>query len=177
MVNRGSATPPTPPLEKFRTALGRYVRARSEDVLGGGAAHRATRVWIDRMIADLHQRPDPRAAKAVHAISPATWVEAVARAGLTAADLRRRYIVDAPLARALLLGVGVSGLIVIYRGWLGDGAGVGASLGAAFTLAGLALPPAYRCWQIRTRTLHAPRQFLRHPAGWWPSSLPDDDAP
>ena len=164
--------------ERARAAFVRYLRARRDDVLGRPGGYRAAWSGIDRLIADLNEPSTEREkATAAGAAAPASWTEAVARAGLTANRLRRRYEADAPLARALLSGVVVSLLIVAHRAGLGDGAGASACLGAAFTLAAVALPPAYRCWRIRARTLETPWRFLRHPAGWWPYPLPDDYQP
>lgn len=169
-------TAPQPPksLATLRAALGGYLRARGRDLWGSSATRRLGWKGIERIMDDFDNRPAPRQAPAA---APTTWAEAVARARLTAADLRQRYEADAPLARALLSAAVVSGLIAVHRGWLADAAGTGASLGMAFTLAGLALAPAYRCWRIRARALGAWRWFLRHPAAWWPYPLPDDDPP
>lgn len=172
--------PPTPPpqrLNKFRRALGRYLRDRREDVLGRSDTRADARRWIERMIDDLNERPVTGAASSANPL-PATWAEAVARAGLTATDLRRQYEIDARLARALLAASAVSLLIFAHRAGLTDWAGTSASLGMAFTLTGLALAPAYRCWRISARTtLAARRWFLRHPTAWWPYPLPDDYQP
>ena len=62
-----------------------------------------------------------------------------------------------------------------HRLWLADLAGAGASLGMAFTLAALALQPAYRCWRLRARAPADPRAFLRRPSAWWPDPPPPDD--
>jgi len=175
MVKDGFAPLLSKPREKVHAVLGRYVRARSEDLVGDVTLHRATRAWINQMIIDLQeQRSTQSVAKTDPAASPTTWAEVVIQAGLTVNDLRQQYAADALLARAWLVGVGISGLILLHQGWLGHAASASASLGAAFALAGLALPPAYRCWRIRRRTLNAPRWFLRRPTDWWPPPLPDD---
>ncbi len=162
--------------QRGRAALSRYLRARAEDVLGRSGAPRPARVWLDQLLADLNERPAGGAERRA-STPPATWATAVARAGLTASGLRRRHEADAFLARALLSAAVVSGLIGAHRCGLADAAGASASLGMTFTLAGLALGPAYRCWRIRARRLGALRWFLRHPAVWWPYPLPDDYQP
>ena len=87
------------------------------------------------------------------------------------AELRERYAAEARFARALLFGVAISLAVFFHRAWLLDSAGAGASLGTGFLLARFALPPAFRCWRIRTRASGALREFLRRPAVWWPPPL------
>lgn len=177
MVKHGFAPFLSKPREKVYAALGRYMCARREDLVGDATLHRATRVWIHQMITDLQEQGPTESVARADSTSPATWAEVVIQAGLTVNDLRQRYAADALLARAWLLGIGISSLIVLHQGWLGHAASASASLGATFALAGLALPPAYRCWRIRRRTLNAPRWFLQRPTDWWPPPLPDDYTP
>jgi hypothetical protein len=175
MVKHDFAPLLSKPREKVHTVVGRYVRARREDLVGDVTLHRATRAWINQMITDLQEQgPTESVAKTDPAASPPTWAEVVVQAGLTVNDLRQQYAADALLARAWLLGVGISGLILLHQGWLGHAASASASLGAALALAGLALSPAYRCWRIRRRTLNAPRWFLRRPTDWWPPPFPEN---
>ncbi|MBS1223082.1 MAG: hypothetical protein H6R23_2702, partial [Proteobacteria bacterium] len=87
---------------------------------------------------------------------------------------------EARAARALFSAAVVSVLVCAHRLWLADALGAGASLGMAFTWAGFALQPAYRCWCIRARaraypSQPDPRAFLRQPSAWWPDPLPPDD--
>lgn len=150
---------PPPLVQHVRAAFGRYLRARREDLLGRPGAHRDAGRRLDRMIDALADRPADRSA----APSAPAW--------------QRRYAADAAFVRAFLSAAGVATLIGGHRVWLADWAGAGASLGMAFTLAGLALAPAYRCWRIRSRTPGAVRWFVRHPTAWWPPPLPADDGP
>jgi len=150
---------PPSPFKHIGIALGGYLRARREDLLGRPGAHRDAGRRLDRMIDALADRPADRSA----APSAPAW--------------QRRYAADAAFVRAFLSATVVAALIGGYRVWLTDWAGAGASLGMAFTLAGLALAPAYRCWRIRSRTPGAVRGFVRHPTAWWPPPLPADDGP
>lgn len=150
---------PPPLVQHVRAAFGRYLRARREDLLGRPGAHRDAGRRLDRMIDALADRPADRSA----APSAPAW--------------QRCYAAEAAFARAFLSAAVVAALIGGYRVWLADWAGAGASLGMAFTLAGLALAPAYRCWRIRSRTPGAVRWFVRHPTAWWPPPLPADDGP
>lgn len=97
----------------------------------------------------------------------------MARRHLTAAKLRERYTAEARLARALLSGIAFCLLVFLHRAWSLDGPGAGASSGMAFLLARFALPPAFRCWRIRTQTLGDLRDFLCRPSLWWPPTPPD----
>ncbi|HOW60973.1 MAG TPA: hypothetical protein PLJ20_00175 [Candidatus Contendobacter sp.] len=150
---------PPPLIQHVRAAFGRYLRARREDLLGRPGAHRDAGRRLDRMIDALADRPADRSA----APSAPAW--------------QRRYAADAAFVRAFLSAAVVAALIGGHRVWLADWAGAGASLGMAFTLAGLALAPAYRCWRIRSRPPGAVRWFVRHPTAWWPPPLPADDGP
>ena len=150
---------PPPLVQHVRAAFSRYLRARREDLLGRPGAHRDAGRRLDRMIDALADRPADRSV----APSAPAW--------------QRRYAADAAFVRAFLSAAVVAALIGGHRVWLADWAGAGASLGMAFTLAGLALAPAYRCWRIRSRTPGAVRWFVRHPTAWWPPPLPADDGP
>ena len=165
---------PPPLVQHVRAAFGRYLRARREDLLGRPGAHRDAGRRLDRMIDALADRPADRSAAPS---APATGTGAVIRMPSTAPAWQRRYAADAAFVRAFLSAAVVAALIGGYRVWLADWAGAGASLGMAFTLAGLALAPAYRCWRIRSRTPGAVRWFVRHPTAWWPPPLPADDGP
>lgn len=169
------------PHQSVRSAVVGYLSHRIHDVFGPPGAARAAWNRIDPIIDHLVHRKESSAqggrTTVTDAAVPTRWDEVVVRAGWTAYRLRRRYEEEAPPTQALLSGVVVSLLLVAHRLWIGDGMGVGAGLGATLTLAAVALPPAYRCWRIRTCTLDSPWRFLQHPAQWWPPQLPDDYAP
>ncbi len=157
---------------RLRARTGRYARARAADLFGDPGPLRAARDGIVRtsVALDLVSDHPPggraeegqRAEEGGHA-----WPDPPAA--------RRRYEAEAAVARAFFSAAVVSVLVCAHRLWLADALGVGASLGMAFTLAGFALKPAYRCWRIRTRTPADPRAFLRQPFAWWPYALPPDD--
>jgi hypothetical protein len=142
---------------RLRSRLGRYARARAADLFGDPGPFRAA---LD-LISD--RPPGDRRAEEGSLAWPAAPVA------------RRRYEAEAPVARALFSAAVVSVLVCAHRLWLADALGAGASLGMAFTLAGFALKPAYRCWRIHARAPADPRAFLCQPSAWWPHPLPPDD--
>ncbi len=169
---------PVPNFSKqIRGVLRRYLHARRNDLLGQHAPLWTIDVWIDALIGDVIGRKTGATTNKGVAPAPRIWAEEIARQRLTAARLRRRYEAEAPFVRAALSGALISVGIFGYRLWLSDGNGAGASLGAGLMLLGLALPAAYRCWQIRSRTFDTPHRFLRRPAAWWPFPLPTDYQP
>lgn len=151
--------------------LRRYSRRRWKDVVGSvpfSVRWTGFLLRLDTTEARPTSPPtatvgDPREARA-----PERWPAAAA------GRRRERYAAEARLARALLIGVGVSVAVFLHRAWLFDGAGAAASLGTGFMLARFALPPAFRCWRARTRTPASLRDFLRRPTVWWPPPLSDD---
>lgn len=157
------------------TGFVRYLRHRRDDLWGRYDRIQTTNAWIVETIGPSSRRPArPNAGQA--APRPG-WAGVVAHQGLTVDRLRRWYEAEAMPARAFLAAALLSGSIHAHRLWQCDWSGACASLGAFLILLSLALPPAYRCWQIRARALESPRVFLRHPSRWWPSSLPDDYQP
>lgn len=150
-----------------RGRVGRYVRARAADLFGDPGPLRAARDGIARASAVLN-----RIATRSPAAGPA---EAGGCARPTASAAHCRYAAEAAVARALFSAAVVSVLVCAHRLWLADALGAGASLGMAFTLAGFALQPAYRCWRIRADAPADGRAFLRQPSAWWPDPLPPDD--
>jgi len=156
-----------------RDRVGRYVRARAVDLFGDPGPLRAAREGIARAAAGLD-----RISAHPPAAGPAEEGGRAEEGGCaqpTAATSRGRYEAEAAVARALFSAAVVSGLVCAHRLWLADALGAGASLGMAFTLAGFALKPAYRCWRIRARAPADGRAFLRQPSAWWPDPLPPDD--
>ena len=162
---------------RLRGRVGRYLRARAADLFGDPGPFRAARDGIARMSAALDlvsdRPPGGRAEEGRRA-------EEGGRAWPTAPAARRRYAAEARAARAFFSAAVVSVLVCAHRLWLADALGADASLGMAFTLAGFALQPAYRCWCIRARARAYPsppdpRAFLRQPSAWWPDPLPPDD--
>lgn len=151
---------------RLSTTLRHYGRHRWKDVVG--PVPLSVR-WsaVVRRLDTTGARPVSRAADPPDDTREA-WVAVRWR---TAAELRERYAAEARLARALLSGVAFCLLAFLHRAWLLDGAGAGASLGMGFLLARFALPPAFRCWRIRTQALGELRDFLGRPAVWWPPSL------
>ncbi|MFO1419475.1 MAG: hypothetical protein U1F59_00650 [Candidatus Competibacteraceae bacterium] len=152
---------------RLRSRLSRYARARAADLFGDPGPFRAARDGFARTSAALDlvsDRPpgDRRA-------------EEGSRAWPVAPIARRRHEAEAAVARVLFSAAVVSVLVCAHRLWLADALGAGASLGMAFTLAGFALKPAYRCWRIRARAPADPRAFLCQPSAWWPHPLPPDD--
>jgi hypothetical protein len=152
---------------RLRARAGRYARARAADLFGDPGPLRAARDGIARASAALDLVSD----------RPATGgrAEEGGRARLSAPAARRRYEGEARVARAFFSAAVVGVLACAHRLWLADALGAGASLGMAFTLAGFALQPAYRCWRIRARSPGTARAFLRQPSAWWPDPLPPDD--
>lgn len=151
-----STDSPTPPATRaraarFRQILGGYLSARRADLFGRPGSPRPARDLVDLLDVGPTSSPPPQ---------PASWKNA-----------------DAALARAFFAGAIIGVAVCAHRLWLGDAAGAGASLGTAFTSAGFALAPAFRCWRKRTRASGTGREFLRRPAAWWPSTQPPDDTP
>ena len=151
---------------RLRGRVGRYGRARAADLFGDPGPLRAVRDGFARTSAALDR---------LSARPPGRRAEEGGRAGPAAPVSRRRYEAEAAVARALFSAAVVSVLVCAHRLWLADALGAGASLGMAFTLAGFALKPAYRCWRIRARAPADGRAFLRQPSAWWPDPLPPDD--
>ncbi len=153
---------------RLRGRVSRYVRARAADLFGDPGPLRAARDGIARASAAIDL-----------AIGRG---EEGGRGQPAATALRRRHETEARAARTFFSAAVVAALACAHRLWLADLAGAGASLGMAFTLAGLALRPAYRCHRLRARLADPdpaaapdPRAFLRRPSAWWPDPLPPDD--
>jgi hypothetical protein len=158
---------------RLRARAGRYGRARAADLFGDPGPLRAVRDGFARASAalDLVSDRPPPAGQA----EEGRRAEEGGRARLSAPAARRRYAGEARVARAFFSAAVVGVLACAHRLWLADALGAGASLGMAFTLAGFALQPAYRCWRIRARSPGTARAFLRQPSAWWPDPLPPDD--
>jgi hypothetical protein len=124
---------------RLRAGAGRYLRARAADLFGDPGPPRAARDGFGRASAAIDL-----------AIGPADaggrgWL------WLPAPVLRHRHGAEARVARAFFSTAAVAALVCGHRLWLADLAGAGASLGMAFSLAGFALRPAYRCHRLRAR--------------------------
>jgi len=158
---------------RLRDRASRYARDRAADLFGDPGPLRAARDGIARASAalDLVSDRPPAAGRA----EEGRRVEEGGRAWPVAPVSRRRYAAEAAAARAFFSAAVVGVLACAHRLWLADALGAGASLGMAFTLAGFALQPAYRCWRIRARSPGTARAFLRQPSAWWPDPLPPDD--
>ena len=100
-----------------------------------------------------------------------SWADAVRRYRYAVPRLRRNYSHWALQARGFAIGMLLSLLFALHRLWLADWGGLLASLACVILCAVLALVPAYRSWQIRTRTLSPLHDFLRQPQHWWPERL------
>ena len=168
------AIPPTPRRSvAFRRALGRYARARGQDLWGTLHAPREgwnrLKYWLEAVIGSA-----PR----MDSDSPLPmWDAAIARQWWSDARLRQEYEADAVPARAFLVGAILCVLIASYHLVCLHLSSVLTSLSMMFVLVGVALRPAYRCWRFRTRASGSARMFLRHPAVWWPEFLPPDKQP
>ena len=163
---------------RLRARAGRYARARAADLFGDPGPLRAARDGIARTTVALDlvsDHPPGGRAEEGQRVEEGQRAEEGGHAWPDPPAARRRYEAEAAVARAFFSAAVVSVLVCAHRLWLADALGAGASLGMAFTLAGFALKPAYRCWRIRTRTPADPRAFLRQPFAWWPYALPPDD--
>ena len=158
---------------RLRARAGRYARARAADLFGDPGPPRAARDGFGRASAAIDLAIGPADA------GSRGWL------WLPAPVLRHRHGAEARVARAFFSAAAVSVLVCGYRLWLADLVGAGASLGMAFSFAGFALRPAYRCHRLRARLAAPdgsgaaaldPRAFLRRPALWWPRPLPEDPA-
>ena len=164
---------------RLRARAGRYARARAADLFGDPGPLRAARDGIARASAAIDlvndRPPGDRRGIGRAEEEEGRRVEEGGRAWPVAPVSRRRYAAEAAAARAFFSAAVVGVLACAHRLWLADALGAGASLGMAFTLAGFALQPAYRCWRIRARSPGTARAFLRQPSAWWPDPLPPDD--
>ena len=166
---------------RLRAGAGRYLRARAADLFGDPGPLRAARDGFGRASAAIDLALDRSAGPADAGRPGWLW--------LPAPVLRRRHGAEASVARVFFSAAAVSVLVCGHRLWLADLAGAGASLGMAFSFAGFALRPAYRCHRLRARLAALdpdpsgapdpersaaldPRAFLRRPALWWPYPLP-----
>lgn len=177
-----AALAPEPPdapdrRRRLRAAAGRYLRARAADLFGDPGPLRAARDGFGRASAAIDLALDRSAGPADAGGRGGLW--------LPAPVLRHRHGAEARVARAFFSAAAVAALVCGHRLWLADLVGAGASLGMAFSFAGFALRPAYRCHRLRARLAAPdgsgaaaldPRAFLRRPALWWPRPLPEGPA-